>query len=83
MSIREELDARAGRKVSRSTAYITLERLAKKGYLDTHMGEATEARGNKPRRYFAITDAGREALRTSGRALMKLWDGHEALLKER
>jgi len=82
MSIREELDARAGRTVSRSTAYITLERLKRKGYLTARMGDPSEARGGKPKRYFRLTEAGRAALRTSGRALMRLWDGYEVLLEE-
>ena len=82
MSVRKELDARAGRKVTRSTAYITLERLTRKGYLTARMDDPSQDRGGKPKRYFSMTDAGREALRTSGRALMNLWDGYEALLEE-
>ena len=82
MSVRKELDARAGRKVTRSTAYITLERLTRKGYLTARMDDPSQDRSGKPKRYFSMTDAGREALRTSGRALMNLWDGYEALLEE-
>ena len=82
MSVRKELDARAGRRVTRSTAYITLERLTRKGYLTARMDDPSQTRGGKPKRYFSLTAAGREALRTSGRALMNLWDGHEALLEE-
>jgi DNA-binding PadR family transcriptional regulator len=82
VSIRKELEARVGRKVSRSTAYITLERLARKGYLTPRMADRSETRSGKPRRYFAVTEAGRAALRTSGQALMRLWDGYEQLLEE-
>ncbi len=82
MSVRKELDARAGRRVTRSTAYITLERLRRKGYLTARMDDPSQTRGGKPKRYFRITDDGREALRASGRALMSLWDGYEALLRE-
>ncbi len=81
-SIRKEIDARVGRRVSRSTAYITLERLTRKGYLTPRMDDPSQTRGGKPKRYFVITDDGREALRTSGRALMNLWEGQEALLEE-
>ena len=82
MSVRKELDAAAGREVARSTVYITLERLTRKGYLAARMDDPSQTRGGKPKRYFSLTAAGREALRTSGRALMNLWDGYEELLEE-
>jgi len=82
ISIRKELEARAGRSVTRSTAYITLERLTRKGYLTARMDDPSEARGGMPKRYFRVTEAGRAALRASGRAVMRLWDGYEQLLEE-
>ena len=82
MSIRDELDAQTGRDVTRSTIYITLERLARKGYLTTRMGDPSPERGGRAKRYFSLTPAGREALRTSGQALMNLWTGYESLLEE-
>jgi PadR family transcriptional regulator PadR len=82
MSIRNELEEKAGRTVSRSALYITLERLIQKGYLTARMGNPTPERGGRAKRYFAITAAGREALKTSGRALRNLWIGYETLLDE-
>ena len=81
-SIRDELDATANRSVSRSALYITLERLIKKGYLETRMGDPSPERGGRAKRYVGLTSSGREALRASGRALMDLWKGHESLLEE-
>ena len=83
ISIRKELDERAGRKVTRSTVYITVERLTRKGYLTARMDHPNQTRGGKPKRYFSMTATGRAALRASGRALLDLWDGYEALLEER
>ncbi len=80
--IRGELTSRAGREVSRSTAYTTLERLVSKGYLDAQMAEPTARRGGRARRLFLLTPLGTEALRSSGRALMRMWAGHEGLLEE-
>lgn len=81
-TIRDDLETRAGRVVSRSTAYITLERLTDKGYLEASMGASGSGRdGHRARRY-AVTVEGREALRESGRALMRMWEGQEALLGE-
>lgn len=81
-AIRKELALRADREVSRSSAYITLERLVKKGYLETRMGEPSARRGGRDRRYFSLTTRGRAALRESGRALMRMWAGNEAILEE-
>jgi DNA-binding PadR family transcriptional regulator len=82
MSIREELQSQAGRELTRSAAYITLERLTKKGYLTTRMGEPSPERGGRAKRYYELTSAGKEALRESGQAFMRLWAGQEALLEE-
>lgn len=82
MSIREELEFRADREVSRGAAYITLERLVRKGYLKSRMGDPSPIRGGKAKRYYSLTDAGKEALRVSGRALQRLWAEHEWLLED-
>ncbi len=82
MAIREDLAARADREVTRSAAYITLERLVTKGYLEARMGEPTGKRGGRAKRLFTLTDGGREALQESGRALQRMWAGHESLLEE-
>ena len=81
-AIRSELDTRVDRQVSRSTAYTTLERLVKKGYLKPRMGEPTARRGGRAKRFFSLTPAGTEALRESGSALLRMWSGHESLLEE-
>ena len=82
MSIRAALEARVGRKLSRSATYLTLERLVKKGYLITRMGDPNPERGGRAKRYFALTATGREALKEAGRALLSLWAGHETLLED-
>jgi len=80
--VRDELRGRVGRSVSRSAAYITLERLVEKGYLVSRMGEPTGLRGGKAKRFYAVTPEGLEALKVAGRAFQDLWAGHEALLEE-
>jgi PadR family transcriptional regulator PadR len=81
-AIRSHLEERAEREVSRSTAYITLERLVAKGYLEAHMARAVASRGGHGRRYYDVTPSGLDALKQSGRALMRMWAGQEALLEE-
>ena len=81
-SIREELQDQVDRKVSRSVAYVTLERMAEKGYLTARMGEPSPRRGGKAKRFYTLTPTGKGALLESGRALRTLWAGHEHLLEE-
>lgn len=82
LAIRRELEARTGREVSHGAAYVTLERLAKKGLVETWMGEPTPQRGGRSKRHFSVTPAGVEALRESHRAMQSLRSGLEEILEE-
>jgi DNA-binding PadR family transcriptional regulator len=77
MAVRNDLEKRSGRNVARGAVYITLDRLVKKGYLASKLGEASEERGGRARRYFTVTEAGKEALRQAREALVSAWDGLE------
>ena len=78
--IREEIQDKAQRRVSRGALYATLERLEKKGYLTWETEATTPERGGIPRRRFFVTDDGTAALRASQRALANLSEGLEAFL---
>jgi DNA-binding PadR family transcriptional regulator len=80
--IRELLEQRTGRTVARGALYTALERLESKGCLRSRMGDPTDERGGKPRRYFTVTAAGLRALRATHGALANLTRGLEALLEE-
>jgi PadR family transcriptional regulator PadR len=77
----EELEATVGRRVSRGSVYVTLDRLEEKGWLVSSHGEAGSERGGRPRRTVRVTDEGREQLRRSREALLALWDGVEDALE--
>ena len=77
MAVRDDLERRAGRDVARGAVYITLDRLVKKGYLTSELGDASAARGGRARRYFTVTQSGKEALRQAREALVSAWDGLE------
>lgn len=74
------LESRAERSASLSAVYITLTRLQKKGLVSSWMGEPTEARGGKAKRFFRVEPQGVEALRWSRSRLLTMWDGLEGLL---
>ena len=75
VSIRDELEARTGRKVSFGSVYATLERLEDKGLITRREGEATAERGGKKKSYFTLTASGQHTLRASLQAVDALRAG--------
>ena len=82
VSILRELDARAGRAVSRGTLYKTLERMEAKGLVQWVAEDGPPERGGHPRRRFSVTGRGVRALQESREALQRLWQGLEGALEE-
>ena len=83
VKIREEIESRTERGVARGALYTTLDRLEAKGLVTSATGDSTAERGGRPRRYFAVSRVGMEALRASRKALLNLWTGIEEALSER
>lgn len=75
MSIRQEIEVRAGRDVSIGAVYTTLERLEEKGLVSSRRGEATAERGGRAKRYFRIKAPGILALNQSKRTFERMWSG--------
>ena len=71
MAVRSAIAERAGRDVTIGAMYATLDRLVAKGYLRAR-DEAAEGR---PRRFFAITGDGVEALETARDLQQRMWAG--------
>jgi PadR family transcriptional regulator PadR len=82
LSILQELDARAGRSVSRGTLYKTLERMEAKGLLEWSAEEGTPERGGHARRRFSVTGQGVTALHESREAFQRLWEGMDGVPEE-
>jgi len=78
-SIRKELEACTGRKVSHGAAYVTLDRLESKGLVHSELGESTPGRGGRRKRLFRVTAEGVAALKESRDALVSLWSGVDEL----
>lgn len=79
-SILRELDEQAGRDVPRGSVYVTLERLASKGYVVLSEGEVSDGRRGRPRRTVSVTPEGVAALRQTHDVRDRLRDGLEGLL---
>jgi DNA-binding PadR family transcriptional regulator len=82
LGVRQELEQRAGRQVSRGAFYATLDRLEDKGFVRWKEEAPGDGRGGLPQRRFQVTAAGVRALRTSRNALRNLWQGLETVLGE-
>lgn len=73
----EEILERTGRETSVPAVYVTLGRLAEKGYVDVRRSEGRTERGGRARKLFRLTTAGAGALRDARRMLDRLWQGVE------
>jgi PadR family transcriptional regulator PadR len=78
VSIRDEIEARTMIALARGSVYVTLDRLDRKGYVASWMGEPTAERGGKAKRCFRITPAGRRALAAAESALARMRDAKPA-----
>ena len=72
VSIRDEIEARTKIALGRSSVYVTLDRLDRKGYLASWFADPTPERGGKAKRCFAVTAAGHRALAAAEAALARL-----------
>jgi DNA-binding PadR family transcriptional regulator len=71
--IADEFQSQTGRVVSIGAVHSTLERLSKKGFLTSEMGNATAERGGRRKRIYTITAYGRNTLQTSRDFKVSLW----------
>ena len=82
-AIARELEAQAGRRVSRGALYTTLDRLEAKGLLRWKIATGGPERNALPRRAYAVTARGMDAVRNAQRTLQRMWRGLDQILKER
>ena len=72
-SIKEELEKRTGRKATISTIHSTLNRLEKKGLLESTLGGATEKRGGRTKRLFNLTALGQKVIEDAREVRNAMW----------
>ena len=80
--IRELIEQRTGRPVARGALYTGLDRLESKGCLKSRMGDPSDERGGKARRYYSVTAPGMKALRATHEAFSSLTKGLESILEQ-
>jgi PadR family transcriptional regulator PadR len=80
--ILEEIRDRTGRGVLRPAVYVALRRLEEKRLVRTWLGDPSEQRGGRAKKYYAVEPEGLALIRESRRALFAMWDGIEPQIEE-
>ena len=78
-TIYKHLQEVTGKKLSLGGVYFPLERLTKKGYLDSFIGESTEQRRGLSKRYYKLTEKGAAALNEIKLVNETMWEGYQGL----
>lgn len=84
VGIQEVLEQDAKRPVSLGAIYAALDRLARKGLVDSHLGDPTPVRGGRRKRYYEVTPEGVAQLEDSRSIREAMWSkAREPSPKER
>ncbi len=75
VTVRQEIEERINREVSIGAIYVTLDRLERKGYIRSKLGEPTAERGGRSKRLFHVTGSGISALNRAHHELKKMIQG--------
>lgn len=76
-AILREVQARLDRPVAAGAVHATLNRLEERALLLSRVGDGTELRAGRPRRYYVLTSPGRQALNDAHAAVHQLWRGYK------
>lgn len=73
VAILEDIQQRANRKLSIGALHSTLTRLDEKGYITSYLGEPTNERGGRRKRFFELTNSAISALNEMKSLRDQLW----------
>jgi DNA-binding PadR family transcriptional regulator len=73
VAVQRGLERDAQRRIALGAVYAALDRLERKGYVTSEIGEASPQRGGRRKRMFIATTAGIRALRATRRTRERLW----------
>lgn len=82
LSVARELEAHAGRRLSRGALYTSLDRLEAKGLLRWRLEVGGPERQALPKRVYTVLPRGVAALRSSQQILRRMWRGLDFTVKE-
>ena len=73
LNIQREISNRLKRSLSRGALHAALSRLSEKGFIESHMGGATTERGGRRKRFYTLTNSGKESLRQAKELREEMW----------
>jgi PadR family transcriptional regulator, regulatory protein PadR len=79
VTVRQEIEFRTKRDVSIGAVYATLDRLERKGYVKSYLGDPTPERGGRSKRFFRVTAKGLAAVNRTQRALQRMTEGLDVI----
>ena len=75
VTIRDQLKAVTGKTWSFGALFVSLDRLAKKGFVESYFSDPLPQRGGRSRRMYRLRKSGRRALLDIRLVEKALWDG--------
>lgn len=79
VTVRRDLIKTTGKTWAFGALFVILNRLEKKGFLESRRSEPTPKRGGKSKRYFTLSSQGAEILAEVKRVHNSVWAGTEDL----
>jgi PadR family transcriptional regulator, regulatory protein PadR len=75
VTIGREIEKKGRRPAALASVYAVLERLERRGWVRSEVGEATPERGGRAKHHFRLTAQGLKELKRSRAALIGMWQG--------
>lgn len=72
--IREKLKEITGKTWSFGAIFISLDRLERKGYVHSHLGDETPERGGRRKRFYSVSKEGLKALAEIRKIDRNMWE---------
>ena len=83
VGICDEMKKHTGRTTKLGVVHSVLNRLEEKGLVKSRLGEATNMRGGKRKRYYTVTNTGKAAILKAKEIRDGLWDSIPAFSLKR
>ena len=83
VKVQQKVEHDAERAVSLGAVYASLDRLERKGFVSSWIGETGAFRGGRRKRHFTVTAEGRAELRAMRRVRDRMWRSVEVATSRR
>lgn len=80
VAVKEDIETRTDRSISIGALHATITRLEEKGFITSWLGDPTQERGGRRKRFFELTHHGKEALHAMKTLRDELWSISKANL---